>query len=352
VDAIDWAKVGHAETLVVFMGLTQFEAIAERLIAHGRSPETPAMAVRWATRPDQETITGTLATLPEELARYGMKPPATIVIGEVVRLRDKLDWYERLPLFGRRIVATRAREQAGTLSERLRALGADVLELPTIEIRPAADYGPLDSAIARLASYDWLIFTSANGVRFFLERLDQSPADLRALRARICAIGPATRAAVESLHLKVDLIGAAYVAEGLIEAFAAHDLAGKRVLLPRAAVARDLVPAELSRRGAQVDVVEAYRTVVPEPGAERAREIFASAHKPDCITFTSSSTVRNFVSLAGTEALEGVKAISIGPITSRTARELGIDVAAEASVFTIDGLIEAILASYSPSQVG
>jgi uroporphyrinogen III methyltransferase/synthase len=339
VKAIDWDRVGHAETLVIFMGLTTFPEIARELIARGRSPETPAMAVRWATRPDQETITGTLAGLPGMLA--GMRPPATIVIGEVVRLREKLDWYERLPLFGRRIVVTRAREQADALAAHLTALGAGVIELPAIEIRPPADPGPLDRAIAELPSYDWLIFTSANGVRFFLDRLD----DLRKLRARICAIGPATRAAVEALHVKVDLMGKEYVAEGLVEAFAAHDLLGKRVLLPRAAVARDLVPVELARRGARVDVVEAYRTVAPEGLAESVRELFK--RRPDWITFTSSSTVRNFVEAAGPGSLDGVRVASIGPITTKTARDLGIAVTVQAQPFTVEGLVEAVLGMYT-----
>ena len=341
VDAIDWDKVGLAETLVIFMGLTTFGAIAQALIARGRSVDTPAMAVRWGTRPDQETLTGTLATLPAQIEKHGLKPPATIIVGEVVRLREKLDWFERLPLFGKRIVVTRAKGQAEALSGRLRALGADVVELPTIEIRPAADSGPLDRAISELACYDWLIFTSANGVRFFLDRLDRSATDLRALRAKICAIGPATRAAVEALHLKVDLMGKEYVAESLVEAFAAHDLAGKRVLLPRAAVARDLVPAELTRRGAVVDVVEAYRTVTPEDAVERTVSVFAN--KPDCITFTSSSTVQNFVAIAGAAALDGVKVATIGPVTSQTARSLGITVAVEAQPFTMEGLVTAIL---------
>jgi uroporphyrinogen III methyltransferase/synthase len=345
VAAIDWTRVGHAETLVLFMALTTFREIARELVAHGRSPETPAMAVRWATRADQQTLTGTLATLPGLIAAHGMKPPATIVVGEVVRLHGKLDWFERQPLFGKRIVVTRAKGQAEGLSSRLRALGAEVVELPTIEIRPAADYAPLDRAIANLACYDWLIFTSANGVRFFLERLDGSAADLRGLRAKICAIGPATRAAIESAHLKADLMGKDYVAEGLLEAFRAHDLAGRRVLLPRAAVARDLVPDELARRGAQVDVVEAYRTVVPEDAAARAREIFDAARKPDIITFTSSSTVQNFAAVAQAflPVLPSLRAVSIGPVTTRTARGLGIEIAAEAEVFTIDGLVQAVL---------
>src|SRR5690349_2281751 len=269
---IDWDRVGHAETLVIFMGLTTFGQIAKEIMARGRAPDTPAMAVRWGTRSDQETIAGTLATLPHLIEERRLKPPATIIVGEVVRLRKKLNWFERLPLFGKRIVVTRAREQAGMLGAGLRALGANVIELPTIEIVPPADYGPLDRAIAELAAYDWLIFTSANGVRYFLDRLDRSRQDLRMLRARICAIGDATKAAVENLHLKVDLIGEEYVAESLVDAFQAIDLGGKRMLLPRAAVARDLLPRKLRERGARVDVVEAYRTVVPEDAVTRATE--------------------------------------------------------------------------------
>jgi uroporphyrinogen III methyltransferase/synthase len=345
VASIDWDKVGHAETLVIFMGLTTFAEIARELMVRGRAPETPAMAVRWATRPDQETLVGTLDTLPGLLAARGLKPPATIVVGEVVKLRDKLDWFERLPLFGKRIAVTRARGQADALRGRLEALGAAVIEIPTIEIGPPPDPRELDRAIANLASYDWIIFTSVNGVRNFVERLDRSAADLRSLRAQICAIGPATRAAVEALHLKVDLMGKEYVAEGLLAAFAAHDLAGKRVLLPRAAVARDLVPVELGKRGAEVDVVEAYRTVIPDDAASRIREAFA-VRPPDCITFTSSSTVQNFLSVAGAERLAGVRVASIGPITSRTARSLGVEVAAEAREFTIEGLVGAVLSLF------
>jgi uroporphyrinogen III methyltransferase/synthase len=246
-------------------------------------------------------------------------------------------------LAGIQIVVTRAREQAGELSAKLRALGAEVIEFPTIEIRPAQDYGPLDRAMARLDSYDWLIFTSANGVRFFVERLEGSGRDLRGLRARICAIGPATRRALEALPLSVDLMPSQYVAESLIEAFAAHDLAGKRILLPRAAQARDLAPAELARRGAQVDVVEAYRTVIPQEAPALARQIFCAARKPDWITFTSSSTVTNFVAAAGVAVLGGVRVASIGPVTTATAREHAIQVAVEAKTFTIDGLIAAML---------
>jgi len=340
---IDWDKVGLAETLVIFMGLTTFGEIAREIMDRGRSPETPAMAVRWGTRADQETITGTLATLPELIGSSGLKPPATIIVGEVVRLREKLSWFERRPFFGRRVVVTRAREQAGVLAAKLRSLGADVIEMPTIEIVPAPDYGPLDRAISELGSYDWLIFTSVNGVRYFLERLDASERDLRALRARICAIGAATKKTLEALHLKVDLVGDEYVAESLVEAFSAYDLAGSRMLLPRAAKARDVLPRELARRGACVDVVEAYRTVAPDSARAQVADVFGAARKPDWVTFTSSSTVENFVQIAGRQALEGVKIASIGPVTSATVRKLGFEVTVEAGVFTTDGLVEAML---------
>jgi uroporphyrinogen III methyltransferase/synthase len=316
------------------MGIGAIHEIAHAIMSHGRPGTTPAIAVRWATRPDQETVTGTLATIADRIDEAHLKPPATVIIGEVAALRDKLSWYEKLPLFGRRIVVTRAPDQAGELSDRLRGLGADAVELPVISIQPPEDPGPLDRALERLSTYDWLIFTSVNGVRFFLDRLDRSPHDLRSLRARICAIGPATRRAVESLHLKVDMMPEEYVAESLVQAFAS-----------RAAVARDLIPAELAGLGAQVDVVEAYRNVIPEGAAERAREIFSGERRPDWITFTSSSTVKNLIAAAGRELLQGVQIASIGPVTSETARSVGLTVHAEAKQFTIDGLVEALLAA-------
>jgi uroporphyrinogen III methyltransferase/synthase len=341
VEAIDWSKVGAAETIVLFMGLVNFPAIAQALIEKGRRPETPAMAVRWATRPDQETVVGTLASLAQRLSEAGLKPPATIIIGEVVALRDRFNWYERLPLFGQRIVVTRDRGQAGDLADILEGLGAEAILLPVIEIRDAQDPQPLDRAIERLASYDWLIFTSANGVRHFVARLDKSAQDLRSLKARICAIGPATKAAVEALHLKVDLMPKEYVAESLVEAFAQEDLQGRKILLPRAAVARDLVPRELARRGAIVDVVEAYQTVAPANLAQTARAVIE--RKPHWMTFTSSSTVSNFIAAAGREALRGIKVASIGPITSATLREHQIEPTVEAQPHTVSGLVDAIL---------
>ena len=343
VDGIDWSKVGQSETLVIFMGIASIRGIAREIVAHGRSADTPAIAVRWGTRPDQETVSGTVATIADRIEQADLKPPATVIIGEVVALHARFNWFEKLPLFGQKIVVTRSSDQAAEFSERLRSLGADAIELPVISIQPPEDTAPLDQALERLASYDWLIFTSVNGVRFFLDRLDASRHDLRLLKARICAIGPATRRAVENLHFKVDLMPEEYVAESLVKAFAVEQLASQRILLPRAAVARDLIPTELGRLGAHVDVVEAYRNVVPEEAASRARDIFSSGKKPDWVTFTSSSTVKNLLAIAGRDALQGMRIGSIGPVTSETARSHGLTVDAEAKQYTLDGLITAIL---------
>jgi uroporphyrinogen III methyltransferase/synthase len=340
---IDWSKVGTSETLVIFMGLSHFEEIASRIIAGGRAAGTPAMAVRWGTRPDQEVLIGTLETLPDLIHKHALKPPATIIVGEVVRLHAKLNWYERLPLFGQRIVVTRAREQAGALAALLHGLGAETIELPTIEIQPALDYAPLDNAIANLRDYGWLIFTSANGVRFFLDRLDRSKSDLRSIEGRICAIGPATQDALERFHLKVDCVAKEYVAEGLLEALALYDLTGSRILIARAAVARDLLPTELARRGAHVDVVGAYRTVTPPDLATRAASVLS--RKPTWVTFTSSSTAQNFINAVGVETLRELRCASIGPITSATLRQNGIPVAVEAAAYTVPGLVQALLSA-------
>jgi uroporphyrinogen III methyltransferase/synthase len=343
VERIDWTKIGTAETLVIFMGVTTFEEISRRLIEAGRAPSTPAAAVRWASRGDQQTVVGTLANLGSRMREADLKPPATIVVGEVVSLRPALDWFEKLPLFQTRIVVTRAREQAGSLSEMLREQGAYVIELPTIEIQHPEDWGPLDAAIAELESYDWVLFTSANGVRFFIERLDASGKDLRRLQGKVCAIGPATAERLRSLHIKVDLMPEEYVAESVLEVFKTYDLAGKRILLPRAKVARDVIPVELRKRGAVVNVVPAYQTVTPEESAKLAAEIFEGDSRPHWITFTSSSTAANFARLCSVERLQGVKIASIGPVTSQTIRGLGLQVDLEPERYTMEGLVEALV---------
>ncbi|MGI8744715.1 MAG: uroporphyrinogen-III C-methyltransferase [Bryobacteraceae bacterium] len=348
--AIDWGKVGQSETLVIFMGILAIREITREIMSRGRSGTTPAIAVRWGTRPDQQTVQATLSDLADRIEAAQLKPPATIIIGEVVGLRKKLSWFEGLPLFGRQIVVTRAADQATELVSGLRALGANAIELPVISLQPPFDPAPLDAAISNLAAYDWLIFTSVNGVRFFLDRLDGSATDLRSLRARICAIGPATRRALEQLHLKVDVMPREFVAESVVTALSGYELRDKRILLPRAAAARDIIPVELTKLGAKVDVVEAYRNVIPPDAEARAHAIFTDKHKPGWITFTSSSTVDNFVAIAGKEALKDVRIASIGPITSRTIRKHGLAVNAEAEPFTVKGLVGAILETSGGNQ--
>ena len=342
VEAIDWSKIGSAETLVVFMGLTSFEKIASRLVENGRSPDTPAAAIRWGTRGDQIVMEGTIYTLTANIERTQLKPPALIVIGEVVSLRSKLNWFEKLPLFGTSVVVTRAREQSAQFCEALRLLGADVIDLPTIRTEPVSDSTLIDEAIDNLAVYDWLIFTSANGVRYFIERLDKSDRDLRDVRAAILAIGPATAEAIRALHLKVDFLPDQFVAESILTAFSSHDLVGKKILLPRADQARDVLPHELERRGAKVDVVSTYRTVLPETSRVLAEKVFSAKKCPDWITFTSSSTVKNFANLVPIEQLKGVRIASIGPITSETIRQFGFDVDVESRKYTTDGLLQVL----------
>jgi uroporphyrinogen III methyltransferase/synthase len=336
-NAVDWRTIATSETLVIFMGLHCIGGIAEAIIAAGRPESTPAMAVRWGTRPDQQTIVGTLATLPVQVKEAHLTPPTTVIIGDVVTLRDKLNWFEKLPLFGQRIVVTRPKAQAGELNTRLHELGAEVINLPAIEIRALDDYSKLDACIQQIAGYDWLIFTSANAVGHFVARLHHEGLDWRAVRARICAIGPATQEALSGLI--VDLVPSESHAEGVAAAFGELDMRGKRVLLPRAAAAREVVPEALTKMGARVDIADAYQNVVPSGLDVQARQVFE--RHPDWIIFTSSSTVKNVLSAT---PITNVKVATIGPATSDTARKHGLTVDAEARAPTPDALIAAILA--------
>ena len=308
------------------------------------------MAVRWGTRPDQHTVVGTLETLPRLIEEHRLTPPATMIVGDVVALRDKLTWFEKLPLFGKQVVVTRARGQAEELAAMLRTLGAEAIELPVIDLRPAADTRALDAAIAELPNYDWIIFTSTNAVSFFLEHLDHSHTDVRSLRAKICAIGEATRDAIQALHLKVDVVPEESTAEGIVSTFERYDMKGKHVLLPRAVSARELVPETLRKMGAHVDVVDTYQNVIPADAAARAAEIFGRSRKPDWVTFTSSSTVKNLLALVGHSALSGVRVASIGPVTSNTARMHALPVDAEAKDPSMESLVEAMCGAFNSSS--
>lgn len=335
-ESMDWSKIAFAETLVVFMGAHYYPKLAEQLIAVGRPADTPAAAVSWGTHARQRTAVGTLGTLAETMRTAGVASPAMIYIGGVANLAHHLNWFERLPLHGVRVAILRPRAQADSMLQHLRALGAEAIEYPVLEIAPPSSYQALDQAIEDLPHYDWLLFTSANGVEAFRQRLHQSPYDVRRIRARIAAIGPATRAALEAMSLKVDHCPPEYVAESLAASMAGASLKGKRILLPQAAVARDTAPQALRELGATVDVVEAYRTLPPQdhPGD------FPGA---DWIVFTSSSTVKNFLALAGPDALAQAKLASIGPITSETLRKHGFAPTIEATPHTTEGILDAIL---------
>lgn len=349
--SIDWSKLATGVgTLVFLMGVKNLANIAEKLMAAGRDPKTPVALVRWGTTPQQTTVVGTLDNIVGKVQAVGLKPPATIVVGEVIKLRDTLNWFEKRALFGKTVVITRARAQASELVRRLTDLGAACLECPTIKVVPPEDWSPLDAAIDQIGSYDWLVFTSANGVSFFFERLYEKDKDVRVLKdVSTAAIGPATAKRLRDFGLNSDIIPETYQAESIVEVFKQEPMNGKRVLLPRAKEARPVLPVELRKMGAIVDEVAAYQT-------EQARENVDMLVKCleegsiDVLTFTSSSTVRNFKALLPPDRFEslidGVTVASIGPITADTARELGFKVDIMAQDYTIEGLCEAILQHY------
>ncbi len=348
---IDWAALSKIGTQVYLMGVKNLPKIVARLLACEMDPETPVALVRWGTTAQQQTVTGTLADIVERAAAAGLKAPAIIVVGGVVGLRQKLAWFEKRPLLGKQIVVTRAREQASTLVKTLADLGADVLECPTIEVTPPKDWGPLDAAIDRIGSYRWVVFTSVNGVGFFFSRLFEKGLDARALGgARICAIGPATAERLRTFGLRTDILPDSYRAESIVAAFGKEDVGGCRILLPRAEKARPILPVELTRMGAEVDEVTAYRTRAVEAAQGLLLESLEQG-SVDMVTFTSSSTVTNFRSLLPDEGvktlMEGVAVASIGPITTETAAGLGFHVDVTADTYTVDGLVAAICGHYA-----
>ncbi len=351
---IAWDKVATGiDTLVFLMGIGNLPNIVEKLVRHGRPVDTPAAVIQWGTKPEQRTVSGTLETIVALVEASGLGPPAILVVGEVVRLRERLAWFERRPLCGKRILVTRAREQASGFAERLEAQGAEVLEFPLITFAFPETWILLDQAIERLGTYRWVIFTSANGVEAFFLRLRVLRQDSRRLgSAKICAIGPATAEALEKHSIVPDVVPVEFRAEGIIEAFKPHDLHGARILLPRAEVARDVLPRELEKRGATVEVVPAYRTVKADSGGGVLKQLLEE-RKIDLLTFTSSSTVTNFVELLKTEdvkaLLEGVLIACIGPITADTAERLGLTVDIMPEQYTIPGLTSAIIQYYAAS---
>lgn len=341
--AIDFgalAKLGG--TQVMLMGVERIGAIAKEMMANGVRGDLPVALIQWATTGRQKTLAGTLENIAQKVVAEGFAAPAIAVFGEVVELREKLNWFEDRPLSGKRIVVTRTRKQAGALTEQLRDLGADVIELPTIRIEPPTDLRAFAELVQDAHAYDWIVFTSPNGVNAFFDLFYKLYDDAREIGgARIAAIGPATAQRIRDFHLKVDLQPEEFVAESLAREFRKQgDIENLRILIARAEKARDLLPRELSALGAIVDEGFAYRTV-PETRDDVGARRRLLEEGADLITFTSSSTVENFLALELPWPAK-MQVASIGPITSKTARERGLNVAVEARQYDIPGLVEAI----------
>ena len=340
--AIDYAAlVQSGGTLVMLMGAARLSKVVAELRAHGALPTMPVALIRWGTTGRQETIVGKLENI-EEVA-INIEPPVVAVFGDVVSYRQRLKWFEDRPLFGRRIVVTRTRQQAGILSARLRSLGAEVSELPTIKIVPPENLMEFGELVRDSYQYDWVVFTSPNGVAAFFDLFFKLYDDARSLgNARIAAIGPGTAKRVKDFHLTVDLQPEESVAERLVDAFQQHEsVENLRFLLVRAANARDVLPKRLTQLGAIVDEAIAYRTVPETDDITGARKRFID-EGADLITFTSSSTVENFLAMK-LPWPKGIKTASIGPITSGTMQQAGLEVDVEATQHDIDGIVEAIV---------
>ncbi len=354
--AIDWGKLATGVgTLVVLMAVKNLDVLVEKLLENGRSPDTPVAVIRWGTRPDQKTIISTLREIASDVKEKEIKPPAVVVIGDVVRLRDKLKWYEDKPLFGQRILVTR---EHATGFEPLEELGAEIIEFPTIEIVPPESYAELDSAIGNIHSYNWIVFTSANGVRYFLGRFFELDKDIRELKGlKICAIGRKTADEVRKYGMIVDMIPEEFRAEGLVEMFIrevrsvggvtppTQALKGVRILLPRAEVARELFPQKVRELGGEIDVPAVYRAVKPELHGRRLKR-FLKEGRITVATFTSAATFNNFMEIMGQEAydlLKGVSVAVIGPVTAKAVEKAGLKVEIMPEGSTIEEMVREII---------
>lgn len=340
--ALDWpALAAFPGTLVFYMGVKRLGENAAALIDGGRDPEQPAAAIERGTWPGQRTVTATLGTIAQAVEREAIKAPALIVVGDVAARREELHWLERRPLHGRTVVVTRARAQASGLAKTLRGLGAQVVELPAIRIEPLTGAEEARAAAKAIGDYDVICLTSPNGVKLLFEAIADAGLDARALAgATVAAIGPGTARALAAQGIAADVIPERFVAEALVEVLEDVEVEGKRVLVARAAEARDVLPDALRERGAEVDVVALYETVreAPDEGA------IAAAQAADYVTFTSSSTVKNLIAALGDRFPAAARIVSIGPVTSDTVREAGLEVAVEADRHDVDGLLSALLA--------
>jgi uroporphyrinogen III methyltransferase/synthase len=338
--ALDWAALAHFPgTLVFYMGIKNLAGIARHLVTNGRPPDEPVAVVQRGTLPGQRAVDGTLANIAERVAEAGIKPPAITLVGNVARMREQLAWIERRPLFGRSVVVTRARAQASGLARRLEELGARVIEAPAIRIEPRPGE-EVDARLADIGEYALVCVTSPNGAALLMDSLERGGRDARALaRVTVAAIGPGTAAELRRHGIAADVVPERSVAEALVESLSQVDVDGKRVLVARAAEARDVLPDALAARGAHVDVVALYDTVA-EPLAGDALSAAADA---DYVTFTSSSTVKFFMSGIDGHFPAGARIVSIGPVTTATAREHGLEVHVEAERHDVDGVVQALV---------
>ena len=347
--SIHWDKLaGGVDTLIFLMGVHQAGAIAANLMKYGRSADTPAAFVRWGTRPYQETYVTTLGRAGDDVETMHIQPPAVFVVGDVVALREEMRWFDDKPLFGKRVVVTRSRSQASRLTKHLESLGAECIEIPVISIaEPSDGFASLDAGLEKIGDYDWVIFTSQNGVDCFFRRLFAKGLDARALgRAKIACIGPATDLALRPYGVHADCLPEEYKAEGLLETLSVKVGPGTKIFLPRAKVAREILADGLRELGAEVDVAEAYCTICEEESRKRLNELLDEG-SVDIITLTSSSTVHNLVAMAPDklDAIRKCMLACIGPITAEACGEYGLVPGVVSDVYTIDGLTEAIAAA-------
>ena len=336
----------------MLMGRENLVGITETLVKNGRSPDTPVALVQWGTEPFQQTLTGTLADIADRAETADLKPPIVTIIGDVVNLREKLAWFDNRPLFGRRVLVTRTRTQASSLSKLLLGRGAMPVELPTIEIQKPEVTDSLDAPLKQLENFDWVVFTSVNAVDVVFERLDALGLDARAFSGcKVAVIGPATAEELKNRGIAPDLVPESFVSESLVEALKAQSMQDSKVLLPRADIARDALSQGLRALGADVDEVTAYRTVTPADTAKRARDIVSKG--VDVATFTSSSTVRNLSRAMNgeLEMLSQATIACIGPITADAAREVGLAPDIVSSEHTIQGLVNALEAYFTHKGV-
>jgi len=349
--SVNWARLAQLDgTIVCYAGLAQLPQIVGHLLDHGRSAEEPAAMIFHGTSTRQESIVSTLGHIAGAVKASFERRAGILIVGRVVGLREHLRWYDSKLLFGRRVLVTRPRDQAGEMVALLEALGADAIEAPMIRIVPPESYEALDAACAAIGRFDWAVFSSANAVEAFMQRLMASPRDLRALgHIRLCAVGPATTERLARYGLKVDLVPAEYRADAIAHAFSqSGDVRGLEVLLPRADIGREVVGDELRRQGAKVTEVVAYRTALVEPGRDGEPDVYRMLldRQLDCVTFASASSVRSFVRLVGTEQasdlLRNTLVASIGPVTAEAALQYGIQTTIMPSQYTVPALVDAI----------